>query len=290
MSEKTEKKEVLQWHPAFYAGVQIELEEEAKKLIFENEHQLGTKPKEIDVLIIKKNFEEQIEKNIGRIFRTHNVMEYKRPDDYLSIDDFYKVYGYACFYKSDVKKVNSIKAEEVTISFVCKKYPQKMIRHLQNARHLKVQKQEDGIYYIFGDLFPIQLILTSELSREQNFWLSNLTNDLKSEEQVTAILREYGKNKKSKLHRSVMDIIIRANKELFRREKKMCDALMELMQEELDERENKGIRIGKSEGAREKVQELIRKKLSRGKSIEQIADELEEDIETIKKLIKLYQI
>lgn len=47
-----EEKQVLQWHPAFYAGIQIELAEEAEKLIFENEHQLGTKPKEIDVLII----------------------------------------------------------------------------------------------------------------------------------------------------------------------------------------------------------------------------------------------
>ena len=36
----------LQWHPAFYADIQIELEEEAGLLVFENEHQLGTKPKE----------------------------------------------------------------------------------------------------------------------------------------------------------------------------------------------------------------------------------------------------
>ncbi len=44
---------VLQWHPAFYADIQIELEAEAGLLIFENEHQLGTKPKEIDVLCKK---------------------------------------------------------------------------------------------------------------------------------------------------------------------------------------------------------------------------------------------
>ena len=41
------KKEVLQWHPAFFAGLQIELEEEKDNLIFENEHQLGTKPKQM---------------------------------------------------------------------------------------------------------------------------------------------------------------------------------------------------------------------------------------------------
>ena len=32
----------LQWHQAFYAGVQIEFAEESDKLIFENEHHLGT--------------------------------------------------------------------------------------------------------------------------------------------------------------------------------------------------------------------------------------------------------
>lgn len=47
MEERTEDKNVLQWHQAFYAGLQIELEDEADRLIFESEHQLGTKPKEI---------------------------------------------------------------------------------------------------------------------------------------------------------------------------------------------------------------------------------------------------
>lgn len=59
-----EEKKILQWHPAFYAGIQIEFEEESYKLKFENEHQLGTKPKEIDILIIKKSIEEQIHKKI----------------------------------------------------------------------------------------------------------------------------------------------------------------------------------------------------------------------------------
>ena len=128
----------FQWHPAFYAGIQIEFAEEAEKLIFENEHQLGTKPKEIDVLIIKKNPKEQIRKNIGRIFRGHNIVEYKSPDDYLSIDDFYTVYGYACFYKADTKKMNSIQIHDITITFVCCKYPRKLIKHLTQDRKLIV--------------------------------------------------------------------------------------------------------------------------------------------------------
>ena len=62
--EKVSKR--LQWHPAFFAGIQIELEEERDKLTFENEHQLNTKPLEADVVIIKKQPGVQIRKNIQR--------------------------------------------------------------------------------------------------------------------------------------------------------------------------------------------------------------------------------
>ena len=48
----TEK--LLQWHPAFFAGIQIEFGEEAKYLEFKSEYVLGTKPMMIDVAIKKK--------------------------------------------------------------------------------------------------------------------------------------------------------------------------------------------------------------------------------------------
>lgn len=68
MEEHKQKTHMLQWHPAFYAGIQIELEAEAENLSFENEHQLGTKPKEIDILIIKKTEKSPYEKISGEFF------------------------------------------------------------------------------------------------------------------------------------------------------------------------------------------------------------------------------
>ena len=115
---QTDAHNKLQWHPAFFADLQIELESESSNLIFENEHQLGTKPKEIDILVIKKNRNIPIKKNIGRIFRKHNIIEYKSPEDSLTINDFYKVIGYTYFYKSDTQKQNIIKFEDLTISLV----------------------------------------------------------------------------------------------------------------------------------------------------------------------------
>ena len=43
----------------------------------------------------------------------------------------------------------------------------------------KIEKNIGRIYYIAGSIFPIQLILTSELSGGTNFWLRKLTNNLK---------------------------------------------------------------------------------------------------------------
>ena len=95
-----------------------ELESERENLIFENEHQLGTKPMEIDALVIKKKTDIPINKNIGRIFRKYNIIEYKSPTDYISINDFYKVCGYAFFYKADTVTEDEIPIEQITISLV----------------------------------------------------------------------------------------------------------------------------------------------------------------------------
>ncbi len=208
---------------------------------------------QIDVLIIKKNNNEPLEKNIGRIFRKHNIVEYKSPVDYLSIDDFYKVYGYACFYKADVTQVDSIQVSEITLSFVCKGYPRKLIQHLTEVRGFTVEQFESGIYYIIGDIFPIQLIVTSRLSKEHNFWLKNLTDDLTDTEAVRELAREYQDKQRNILYRSVMNVIIKANEELFKEECGVCEAIIDLFRDEYDE----GIAKAKEEGIQQGIQEKI---------------------------------
>ena len=272
----------LQWHPAFYAGIQIELEEERDKLIFENEHQLSTKPLEIDVLIIKKQEGVQIQKNIGRIFRGHNIVEYKSPEDSLNIDDFYKVLGYACFYKSDSRSVDLIKAEEITVSFVVKRFPREMIKHLQDTRKLQVVKFDEGIYHISGELFPIQIIHTSRLSKENNFWLRNLTNDLRTREEAKNLLVRYEERQKENLYQSMMDIIVKANIELFEEVDDMCDALMEIVRPKVEAKVKEALQ----EGRLMEKSELIRKTFAKGMSVEEIADLFDEPVETIQKLMK----
>ena len=73
------KAQQLPWHTAFYQAMQAELYDYRDSLLFESEHQLTTEPLRIDLLIVKKPRELVIEKNIARIFRTVNILEYKNP-------------------------------------------------------------------------------------------------------------------------------------------------------------------------------------------------------------------
>jgi hypothetical protein len=111
--------ECLSWHPAFFEAIQMELDEYSQDLQFIAEYPLNTAPLRIDVVIIKKSRDVPIEKNIASIFRKDNIIEYKNPQDYVSVDDFYKVYGYACLYQS----LNKADMKELTISFVESRYP-----------------------------------------------------------------------------------------------------------------------------------------------------------------------
>ena len=229
--DRSSEKKLFQWHPANYAGLQIEFEDEKKYLSFEDEHQLGTKPMAIDILIIKNTEGYKVKKNIGRIFRKYNIIEYKSPDDYLSIDDFYKVYGYTCFYKADTPTVNQIEVNELTITFISRKYPRKLLRHLELERGFAIQKIESEIYYIVGDAIPIQFIVANKLSQTENLWLKGLTNQLHNYELTAALTKDYYEHKQNTLYESVMDIIMRANKKQFEEANNMCEAMKEFIWE-----------------------------------------------------------
>ena len=137
------EKTKLQWHPAFGAALRITLQDEMKYLEMHEEHLLSKKPLQMDILIIKKTQDIQIKKKIGMIFRKHNIIEYKSPEDSLSVNDFYKVYGYSCIYQSNTDRVKEIDPEELTLTFACSHYPRKLLRHLETVRGMRAEYREE---------------------------------------------------------------------------------------------------------------------------------------------------
>lgn len=236
----------IQWHPAFGAALRIELAGELEKVQIEEEHLLGKSPLQIDIVLLKKKPGEKIVKNIGRIFRNYNIIEYKSPDDNLSIRDFYKVYAYACLYQAEEKK--KIVPEELTITFVCNHYPRKLLKHITRKRGIRIEQMEAGIYYLLGDFFPMQLIITKKLTKDKNFWLQSLRKDLKPGGEIQDLIEQYEPNKHEAWYQAVMNVVMRANWEAAEEERKMCEALRELFAEEIAEGEAKGMARGMEKG------------------------------------------
>jgi hypothetical protein len=166
--------ERIAWHPAFVEALQMELDAYKDALEFHAEYPLISEPLQIDCIIIKKTKNVSISKNIGAIFRTWNVLEYKSPDDYVSVSDFYKVYGYACLYAS----FENTPVTDMTVTFIESRYPAKLVNHLRKERGYAVEERGAGVYTVIGDILPIQIINSRRLSAEENLWLKSLSNQL----------------------------------------------------------------------------------------------------------------
>jgi hypothetical protein len=262
----------IPWHPAFYEAIQLELEPYKDTLRFEFEHQLTAEPLKMDILIIKKEKDVVIDKNIASIFRKDNIVEYKSPEDYIAVEDFYKVYGYACLYAS----FNKVAVTDLTITFVETKHPRDLIQHLKETRGYRVEERWDGIYLVSGDSIPIQIIETKKLSAGENIWLKELSNDLDAEG-IHKILTESSQKGKAAHIKAYLQAILQANSSKIQEALGMSEMAMTLDQV-LEETgltvkwEARGVARGEARGERNKALEIIKRALGKGMTVDDIAD------------------
>ena len=246
----------VQWHPGFVAAMNLEFAEDRERLVFEKEYNLNTKPLEIDLLVIKKEAAVKIANEIGRLFRGHNIMEYKSPEDGLDIDAFYKAGAYAALYKSYGKTTDAVKADDVTVSLVREARPEGIFRYF-SAHDYTVSNPYHGIYYVEGGvLFPTQIVVTGELEEASHIWLGALSERMEKQGMIRLLEnvgRLSGKADKE-FADSVLEVSIGANRHVIKElmgDDGMCQALMEIMEPELLLRESEGRKEGKKEGRKE---------------------------------------
>jgi len=209
--DKKDTEHKLHWHPAFLQAIQVELIDYRDVLEFKEEYSLTTEPLRIDLLIIKKPKGITIDKNFARIFRSDNILEYKSPEDYLSVKDFWKVYAYAHLYASIT---HGVELSDITLTLVDSRHPRKLLRYLTGVRGYTVEETSPGIYQVTGDYLPIQIIQTKKLSKKENLWLESLRGGLK-ESRLSAIFEE-GKKLAQEINiDAYMDVVLRANMKAF---------------------------------------------------------------------------
>lgn len=257
----------IQWHPGFVAAINLELIKNRNDLMFEKEYNLNTKPLEIDLLIIKKNSDIEVDNKIGRIFRGHNILEYKSPKDQLDIDVYYKVAGYACLYKSYGETVDCIKAEDITVSLVRDAKPVGLFQYFEE-HHYSVSSPYEGIYYIEGPVqFPTQVIVTKELDWGNHIWLKSLSEELEQQdmqELLEAVRRLTGKYDRE-LADSVLEVSIQANEQIIEKligDESMSQALLDIMkpiiEPQLRLREEAGLEAGMKVGIKKGIQGAVK--------------------------------
>lgn len=300
-----------QWHPGFVAAMQMELADNREDLEFTEEHNLSSKPLQIDLLVIKNNKNTVISNAIGKLFQRYNIIEYKSPDDEMGIDVFYKVNAYACLYKSSADKENLYSVEDITITLLRHNYPRTLMGHLR-AEGYTITEKEPGIYEISGKtMFATQIIVSRELKEEEHIWLNALRRNISKETYKKLLLMIHAlKGREREIYgEAVLEVVSHANNiriEKWKEEAEMCATLERIMapeieewkrrarEEGIEEGREEGIEKGREEGREEGIEEGIEKGIKKGRilayaelgvSIEDIAKQFSLSIAEIEKIL-----
>lgn len=231
----------IKWHPAFYGGMELELRDYKDNLIFESEHELSKEPVRMDLLIVKKRKDIKIENPIGVLFRKHNIIEYKSPDDELNINDLYKVIGYAGLYKGTSTSANAVDVRELTISLFRYRYPRALFKQLEQLG-ARIKQPSSGVYYVEGIInLPLQIVVIRELEYKKHTPLTILTTDADAEEIKTFVefARDLELSEDKTNVEALLEVSVPANMNLYERlrreDKIVCEALKILMKDDIDE-------------------------------------------------------
>ena len=231
----------IKWHPGFCSAMELEFLQYKDLLDFNREFPLSKEPLRIDLLMIKKIKDVVLDIDIGRLFKTYNIIEYKSPKDGLTIDDYIKTVGYAYLYKGLGATVDAVPLSELTATIVRDTEPTELFKKIQSEGG-SIEEKYPGVYYITGVVaIPTQFTLTSSLSKDFHVCLRVLSNKA-SEEDIKHFIEMASKFTEpidKQNADAVMNVSINANRKVYdkiRRENPfMCQALRELMKDEIQE-------------------------------------------------------
>lgn len=129
------------------------------------------------------------------------------------------MYAYACLYQSDTDRVMEVDPEEITLTFVCMRYPRKLLGHLKKGRELQDlmeryerhrhskwyqaamdlivranwdrMKEEKEMCEALRELFADELQESKEQGEETKL-ISWICAKLKKDKPISAIIEDFG--------------------------------------------------------------------------------------------------
>ena len=205
-----EKKGKIFWHRPFFEGIQLDLYQYRNHLSYEDEHELSKEALIVDVVVVKNTHGVKIDKDIGKIFKTYNLVEFKSEKDSFSVRDYNKVLGYVQLYSS----FEDVPLSDITLTISLTMYPEALENYLENIMNQKIEDKGNGIYHIQGEKFPVQILESKKLS-DENLFLKHLRSNLTAED-AAKIAQAYAKLKIVEPKNAYLDGVIKANPGAFK--------------------------------------------------------------------------
>ena len=251
------------WHAGFEALLRIEMHRYGQRVKIEREHLLGEAPPRADYLILKEEDGLRMDKEIYRIFRRHNIIEYKNPHDSLNERVLRKICGYANFYIGTAGHEGEIPADSVTVSVFRAVKNAALFAGMQACGMLETDRTA-GIYHVKGltDL-PFQIVITGELEGPEYAAYRALAEHARKAD-VGLVIAEGGKEAGYAVkehYRVLLDFIAKKNPhvvEKIRREHSMASVWMEIFKDEINEKISEGRREQEQETRQETMASAIR--------------------------------
>ena len=222
------------WHSWMNALLHIVLHR--YPVTIEREYLLGSQPPRADFLILKEQAIVDLGLEIFRIFREHNIVEFKSPDDELNESVLWKCIGYAGFYMS----IKGLSPSQVTLTLIRDARPLRFFDEMKEYLH--ADPQTKGIYQIqnWQVTFPIQLIVTSELPGPEYAGFRSISKK-PSVEDIALMFQNHEQETDPELigfYRDYWNVSVRLTgeplEEAKRRVPQMAKDLMEFLKPEID--------------------------------------------------------
>lgn len=216
------------WHEAAVCAIQIDLRDYAHMLEYHPEYTLSNNNNRIDLLVIRKLLNEPIPKSIARIFKSYNLFEIKGICSSLTTDAYYKTNGHASYLINAAGTLNQYSRQDVTLTFLSFRYPRKLFSHLQKDCKKEIERPFPGIYYIKGEMYETQVVITHELPPGEALYLRCLTNHLTDPALLSQLTEDYQTHKNQEFYIKYLNQLTNANTNRKGDHHMVCEGLFRL--------------------------------------------------------------
>ena len=230
------------WHAGFESVLRLDTYDYGAGVQIKVEEILGEEPPRADFIVLVEDANIHLDKEIFKIFRRHNVIEYKAKQDDLNERTLRKVVGYANFYIGMAAHEGDVPSDDVTLSVFREVKNPQLFKEMMDAGTL-VADGTKGIYHVKGytDL-PYQIVITSELEGDE--YAAYRALSAKATETDVETVMTIGKAEtddvKRRYFRALLGLVAEKNPDLVaeirRRDEAMATTWQDIFKEDIDKK------------------------------------------------------